>query len=211
MVSIQSQIISCLTFLNKATKAFPPTLTRALEQDFGRDPFLLLISCLLSLRARDTVTYPISKELFQRARTPEELLRIPQKDLEKLLYSLGFYKTKARRIKEVAQELISRFGGKVPRTQEELLSIKGVGRKTANLVLAAAFDIPAICVDTHVHRLANRWGWVKTKNTEQTEQELMKLVPKKYWNELNTSLVLWGQNACKPRSKSPCCTLCTVK
>ena len=195
MSPLQKRIISCIDLLKEATKDFPPTMTRSIINDYGKDPFLILISCLLSLRARDTMTYPISKKLFSLARTPQEILAIEQTDLEDLLHPLGFFRKKAHRIKQVSQELLDRFGGKVPDTQEELLSIKGVGRKTANLVLGAAFDVPAVCVDTHVHRLANKWGWVATKNEAETEKELMRLVPKKYWNSLNEYLVLWGQNA----------------
>ena len=209
-MTLQQRILRCLDILREATKDMPPTLTTALIQDYGRDPFIIFISCLLSLRARDTVTYPVSRKLFARARTPQELLDIPLSELEELLYPLGFYRKKAQTIRSASHELIKRFKGKVPDTEEELLSIKGVGRKTANLVLGFAFEIPAICVDTHVHRLANRLGWVQTTNPDDTERELKKLVPKKYWIELNTYLVLWGQNVCLPRPKCSQCVVCRL-
>ncbi len=160
---------------------------------YKNDPFLILISCLLSLRARDVVTLPISQKLFLKARTPQELLKIPIAELEKIVYPLGFYRQKARTLRSVSRDLIDRFGGKVPDNEQDLLSIKGVGRKTANLVLGVAYGVPAICVDTHVHRLANQLGLVTTKNPEQTEQALQKIIPKKDWIEFNRLLVMWGQ------------------
>ena len=208
MMPVQERIIASLKLLQEATKDLPPTLTMALIKDFGRDPYLILISCLLSLRARDTMTYPVSKKLFNLVKTPKEMVLVPLKDLEQLFYPLGFFRTKAMRVKEVSKDLLERFAGQVPRTQKELLSIKGIGRKTANLVLACAFDIPAICVDTHVHRIANRLGWVTTKTPDETERELMKIVPQNLWIELNTYLVQWGQNVCTPRS--PRCSSCVL-
>lgn len=150
-----------------------------LAQKYNHDPFVILISCLLSLRARDTVTLPIALELFSIARTPRELLQIPEKQLQKLLYPIGFYRQKTRLLRSVSKELIERFAGSVPSNEHDLLSLKGVGPKTANLVLGLAFQIPALCVDTHVHRLSNQLGLVTTKTPEQTERELKKIVPKK--------------------------------
>jgi endonuclease III len=203
-----TRIIQCIDLLKEATKGFRPTMTSSIIADYGRDPYLILISCLLSLRAKDTVTYPVSKQLFARAKSPQEMLAIPQAQLEELLYPLGFYRVKAQRVKEVSKELLDRFGGVVPHTEDELLSIKGIGRKTANLVLGAAFDIPALCVDTHVHRLANRLGWIRTKTAHETERELKRLLPQEYWNVVNTYLVLWGQNICVPIS--PLCSQCVL-
>ena len=208
MTPLQKRIIKCIELIKEATAGLRPTLTASLIKDFGRDPYIILISCLLSLRARDTMTYPVSKALFARAKTPQELLQIDQKELEELFYPLGFYRVKAQRVKEVSQELIKRFGGNVPQTEEELLTIKGIGRKTANLVLGAAFEKPAICVDTHVHRLANRLGWVETKTPAQTEVALKHVVPKEYWLQVNNYLVLWGQNICVPIS--PLCSRCVL-
>ncbi len=208
MSQLQKKIVQCLDLLREATKGMTPTLTQSLIKKYGRDPFIILISCLLSLRARDTMTLPVSLILFERARTPEELLKIPLNELEELLYPLGFYHKKAQVIRSASLELLTRFKGKVPHTEEELLSIKGVGHKTANLILGSAFEIPAICVDTHVHRLANRLGWVQTTHPDDTERELKRLVPQEYWIELNTCLVLWGQNVCVPLS--PKCSQCVL-
>ena len=175
---------------------------------FGQDQFLVLISCLLSLRAKDTVTLPICLRLFAQAKTPQELLKISQAQLQKLIYSVGFYRRKAAVLHAVSQQIIKEFNGKVPKTREELLSLPGVGRKTANLVLGEGFGIPAICVDTHVHRVSNRLGLVKTRTPEQTEAALEKILPKEYWIEWNQLLVMWGQNICVPIS--PYCSKCPV-
>ncbi len=208
MKSTTQNILTCLALLKKATKGMTQPMSVMLADQYGRDPFVILISCLLSLRAKDTVTYPVSLKLFKKVRTPQELLKVPLEELEELFYPLGFYRRKARIVKEVCRELIDRFDGKVPSTEEQLLSIKGVGRKTANLVLGMAFEQPAICVDTHVHRLANRLGWVKTTNPNQTERELQRLVPKEHWIDLNNYLVMWGQNVCVPIS--PFCSTCVL-
>jgi endonuclease-3 len=172
------------------------------------DAFKILISCLLSLRTQDKNTEKASKLLFKEASTPEEISRMPLKKLEKLIYSSGHYKKKARTLKHVSSELLSRFNGKVPETEQELLSIKGIGRKTANIVLAFAFCKDAIPVDTHCHRVPNRIGWLATKNPEQTEQELMKILPRKYWREFNAIIVLFGKEICQPIS--PWCSKCPI-
>lgn len=204
----QERIIKALVLLKEATKSMQKPMTALIIERYGRDPFLIFISCLLSLRARDPVTFKVSQKLFELARTPEELKEIPVALLEKLFYPLGFYRRKAHVVKEVSHELLNRFGGKVPHTIEDLLSIKGVGRKTANLVLAEAFQIPAICVDTHVHRVSNRLGWVQTTHPDETEQELKKIVPREEWINLNHVLVMWGQNVCVPLS--PWCSRCVL-
>lgn len=179
-----------------------------ISDEFGKNPFLILISCLLSLRAKDTTTLPICRILFKKAQTPEEILAIPLPKLEKIIYKTGFYKRKAKQLHLVSKEILERFGGVVPKTERELLSIKGVGIKTANLVLAEAYDIPAICVDTHVHRISNRLGIVKTKTPDATEKALKLVLPKKYWREWNRLLVMWGQNICVP--VSPFCSKCAI-
>lgn len=176
--------------------------------EYGRDPFLVLISCLLSLRAKDTMSLPVSRKLFEIAKTPHELLSVFVATLQRLIYPVGFYRKKAQLLHDVSNDIINRFGGKVPQTLDELLSIKGVGLKTANLVLGEAFGVPAICVDTHVHRISNRLGLVKTKTPEQTEAALKKIVPKKYWIEYNKLFVLWGQNVCL--SVGPLCLRCIL-
>lgn len=197
-----------LTILREKTKNFAHPAVDQIVSEFGHDPFLILISCLLSLRTRDVTSVKVSRLLFKRAKTPNEVLSIPQAELEKLLHPIGFFRVKARTIKSVSHELIERFNGLVPQTEQELLSIKGVGQKTAHAVLGYAFNIPAICVDTHVHQLANRLGWVKTKNANQTEKVLRTIIPEHNWIELNYLLVTWGQNICTP--VSPLCSRCAI-
>lgn len=170
--------------------------------------FKILISCLLSLRTQDKNTEKASKQLFYVADTPQEIATMNIKKLEKLIYSSGHYKKKARVLKSVSKEILERFDGKVPRTEKELLSIKGIGRKTANIVLAFAFCQPALPIDTHCHRIPNRLGWVKTKNPEQTEEALKKILPKRYWREFNRIMVLFGKEICQPIS--PWCSRCPV-
>jgi len=171
--------------------------------------FKILISCLLSLRARDENTEKVSKKLFKVATTPEQIVKIPTRKLEKLIYSSGHYKKKARTLKYVSNELIKKFNSKVPQTKEELLSIKGIGPKTANIVLAFAFGKTVIPVDVHVHVIANRLGWAKAKKPEDTEKQLEKNLPKKYWKELNAILVLFGKEICI--TISPKCSICPVE
>ncbi len=187
--------LKIIKILRKKTKNFPEPMSERIKDEYNNDPYLILISCLLSLRARDAVTYPISKKLFEVARTPQEMLAIPLRELERIIKPIGFYHNKAKTLKSVSKELIDRFHEKVPNTEDELLSIKGIGHKTAALVLSVAFGKPAICVDTHVHRLANQFGLVHTKTADQTEVALMELLPKKYWSEVNHLFVKWGQNA----------------
>ena len=173
-----------------------------------KSPFLVLISCLLSLRTRDETTLPASERLFARADSMQAMLKIPISEIQKLIYPVGFYKTKALRIHEICDDLIHRFNSKVPEDLDQLLTLKGVGRKTANLVLTEGFGKPGICVDTHVHRISNRLGYIKTKTPEETEFSLRKKLPKEYWIEYNALLVTWGQNVCKPIS--PICSKCPV-
>jgi len=173
------------------------------------DAFKILISCLLSLRAKDETTEKISKELFKIADTPEKLVKISTQKLEKIIFSTGHYRKKTRVLKEVSNELIKKFNSKVPKTREELISIKGVGPKTANIVLAFAFGEIVIPVDTHVHRVSNRLGFVKTKLAEKTEPELYKIIPKKYWLEYNAVFVQFGREICQPIS--PWCSKCSIK
>jgi len=180
----------------------------SIVEEFGKDPFLILIGCILSLRTKDSVSLPASQRLFQIARTPQSILQLPIKKIEKIIYPVGFYRQKAKSLHEVSKKIIEVFGGKVPSNEKDLLSLKGVGRKTANLVLGEGFGIPAICVDTHVHRIANRLGLVKTKRPDETEKKLKKILPKKYWIEFNTLMVQWGQNICVPIS--PFCSKCAI-
>lgn len=202
------QVETILAILEKAIRNMTPTMSSQIVKDYGRDPFLILISCLLSLRAKDLVTLKISRELFLIAKTPQGILDIPLDHLEKIIFKSGFYKKKAKNLRQVCEFLIKNFNSIVPDTREELLLIPGVGRKTANLVLAQGFGIPAICVDTHVHRISNRIGLVKTVSPEETEFELMKIVPRDKWIEINNLLVIWGQNICVPIS--PFCSKCPL-
>ncbi len=192
--SARAEAVKVLDILRKATKDVPDTMSVVVAQEYHKDPFLLLISCLLSLRAKDFKTLPIVRRLFFVAKTPQDFISMPLVDLEKFIYSIGFYRQKARTIKSVSKELVERFDGRVPNTFEQLRSIKGIGPKTANLVLGLAFDVPAICVDVHVHRLANMLGLIRTTNPIETEKALKAILPRKYWIESNQLLVKLGQN-----------------
>jgi len=183
------------------------TLNR-MRQEKSPNAFKILISCLLSLRAKDETTEKISKELFKTADTPQAILKLPTKKLEKIIFSTGHYHKKANALKSVSKELITRFNSKVPNTKEELLSIKHIGPKTANIVLNFAFNQPVLPIDTHCNRIPNRLGWVKTKTPEHTEKELEKILPKKYWYEFNGIFVLFGKTICVP--VSPKCSICPI-
>jgi len=170
--------------------------------------FKILIACLLSLRTRDETTEKISKQLFKIASTPKSIANLPTQQLEKIIFSTGHYYKKAQSLKHVSSELVNRFNSKVPNTKEELLSIKGIGPKTANIVLCFAYGQSVLPIDTHCHRIPNRLGWVKTKTPEKTEKALEKVLPKKYWNEFNGIFVLFGKTICQPIS--PWCSKCPV-
>lgn len=203
-----SSINEIIALLEQYTANMPPTLVENIKQIYGNDPFLILISCLLGLRATDTKTLEICLVLFNEARNPSQILELPISKLEHILKPIGFFKKKAILLHEVSNTILNNFQGVVPDQLDSLLSIKGVGRKTANLVLAQAFNVPAICVDTHVHRIVNRLGWIKTKTPEQTEKELVKIIPIRHWINLNQILVKWGQNICRP--VSPKCSICVL-
>ena len=173
------------------------------------DPFTTLISCLLSLRTKDATTRAASERLFRLARTPQRMVQLSPKTIERAIFPVGFYRTKARTILSVCRTLVDRYGGRVPDELDELLTIKGVGRKTANLVITLAFNKDGICVDTHVHRISNRWGYVKTKTPEQTEMALRSRLPRRYWRIYNDLLVTFGQNLCHPTS--PWCSRCPLE
>ena len=202
------RLLEIVEKLRKATAHMAEPAATSIVKGFGRNPFLILISCILSLRTKDTVSLPASQKLFQLAKTPGGMLGLPIEQIEQIIYPVGFYRNKAKHIHEICRDLIDRFGGEVPNNKEDLLSLKGVGQKTANLVLGEGFGIPAICVDTHVHKISNRLGLVKTKTPEQTEVALEKILPKKYWIEYNYLLVKWGQNICM--SVSPFCSKCAI-
>ena len=175
----------------------------------SQDPFQILIACVLSLRTKDQTTAVASQRLFALARNPTDMLKLPRRRLEQAIYPVGFYRTKATHIRLISKKILSEFHGQVPDTIEDLLTLKGVGRKTANLVVTVGFQKLGICVDVHVHRISNRWGYIKTKSPEQTEQVLRQKLPYRYWIPFNDWLVPFGQNLCTPIS--PYCSLCPVR
>lgn len=183
-----------------------PSVTKV---SWRKDPYLILVSCILSLRTQDKTTTAASLRLFRLADSPKKMLELSRMRIQKLIYPVGFYRNKARAILDLSRKIIRDYQGRVPNRLEDLLKFKGVGRKTANLVLGLGFGIPAICVDTHVHRISNRLGWAKTKDPRQTEEALQKIFAPKYWVGLNTSLVTSGQNICLPIS--PYCSRCSVQ
>jgi endonuclease III len=190
----------------KAPSWNPTALAVLAERE--RDPFQVLVACILSLRTQDTTTGPASERLFAAAATPAAMLKLPARRIERLIYPVGFYRTKARVILGICRDLLERFDGRVPDTIDELLTLNGVGRKTANLVVTMGFGKPGICVDTHVHRISNRWGYVKTRNPEETEMALRAKLPRRYWIGYNDLLVSFGQNICVPIS--PRCSTCPI-
>ncbi len=174
-----------------------------------KDPFRVLVTTVLSQRTRDENTLRASERLFSKYSTPEEIARADIEDIEKLIKPSGFYRVKARKVKEISKEILERFGGRVPESLEDLLSLPGVGRKTANCVIVYGFGKPAIPVDTHVHRISNRLGLVRTKTPEETEKELLRIVPKNLWIRLNELFVKFGQRICRP--VRPLCKSCPVR
>lgn len=176
--------------------------------DSFKDPYLVLIACILSLRTNDRTTYPATLRMLELAKTPQEMMGVNVEDLEKAIYPVGFYKNKAGQIIELSKLIVEKYDGKVPDSIDELCKFRGVGRKTANLVMTLGFGEPAICVDVHVHRIFNRLGYIKTKNPEETEFALRENLPIEYWIPINTLLVTHGQNVCKPIK--PMCGCCPV-
>ena len=180
-----------------------------ISEEQADEPFQILIATLLSARTQDATTHAASTRLFKRARTPRTLARVPVMEIERLIYPVSFYRNKARHVKACCEMLTERFGGRVPRTMDELVTLPGVGRKTANLVMILAFKSREnICVDTHVHRISNRLGWVRTKEPEETEQALYQAIAQRWWPLVNLYLVTWGQNVCRPIS--PRCGRCVI-
>lgn len=173
------------------------------------NPYLVLIACILSLRTNDKTTYPATLRMLELAKTPQEMMNISEGDLANAIYPVGFYKNKAKQIIELSKTIVEKLNGKVPDTIENLTKFNGVGRKTANLVLAKGFGIPAICVDVHVHRIFNRIGYVNTKTPDETEFALREKLPQKYWLDINTLMVTHGQNVCKPTK--PKCDKCPIR
>jgi endonuclease-3 len=201
------EIHDVIAILTRAVESWPtPAVTIVSQRE--RNPFKVLISCILSLRTKDQTTAVASERLFALAATPGSLAVLPVETIEQAIYPVGFYRNKAQQISEICRRLVVEYGGTVPDGIDELLTFKGVGRKTANLVVTLGFGKPGICVDTHVHRICNRWGYVTTKTPEQTEFVLRQKLPKEYWLTINDLLVAFGQNHCTP--VSPYCSSCAL-
>ena len=177
--------------------------------DSFNSPYLVLISCILSLRTNDRTTYPATLRMLELGKTPEEIAKADLEELEKAIFPVGFYKNKAKQIIELSKIIVEKYNGKTPDSIDELVKFNGVGRKTANLVIARGFNKPAICVDIHVHRIFNRLGYIKTKTPDESEIELRKKLPVKFWIDINTLLVTHGQNVCKPIK--PLCGICPIQ
>lgn len=199
-------IHSVIAALREAMPRYPQPLIDGMSGD--QSPFRILIATILSLRTKDTLTAVVAPRLFAVADTPIALLALTEERIAELIYPVGFYRTKARAIRAICESLIHEHGGQVPPDLDALLALPGVGRKTANLVLTAGFNLPGICVDTHVHRICNRWGYVTTRTPDSTELVLREQLPPEYWMEINGLLVTLGQNICHPTS--PRCSICPV-
>ncbi len=202
-----SQIHAVVKIIKKTIQQWKEPVLGIVARE-SHDPFQILIACLLSLRTKDQTTAEASHRLFTLADTPQQMSKLPLKKIEQAIYPVGFYKTKAKQIIAICKSLLENFEGSVPDTIDELITLKGVGRKTANLVITVGFSKPGICVDIHVHRISNRWGYLQTKTPEESEQALRKKLPKKYWIQFNDWLVPYGQNLCRP--VSPYCSQCPV-
>ncbi len=198
------EVIRCLK--KAAPKWDVPAVT--LEAETSRDPFRVLISTVLSLRTKDETTARASRRLFAIADNPRDMLKLGEKEIAEAIYPVGFYRTKAKNIREICGDLINKYGSGVPDDLDELLKLKGVGRKTANLVLTLGYNKQGICVDTHVHRISNRLGYIDTKTPHETEMALRKKLPREYWIDYNSLLVAFGQSLCRP--VSPMCSVCPV-
>lgn len=201
--------VRVLTKIGRAIQSMEEPAVEKISEATQEDPFPVLIATLLSAQTKDAVTAGASERLFRVADTPQTMVKLTIARIERLIYPVSFYRNKARHVKECCRQIIENFGGVVPDTMEGLLTLAGVGRKTANLVLILSHASKNnICVDTHVHRISNRLGWVKTRTPEETEHALYKVIPKKWWPDVNLYLVTWGQNVCKP--VYPRCRVCVV-
>lgn len=202
----EKEIGAVISVLKKEMKRYKdPALTQIARR---RDPFKVLISCILSLRTKDATTGKASERLYALADNPYAMLKLPPQRIAKAIYPVGFYRTKAKRIKGICRELVGRYGGRVPADFDALMKFKGVGRKTANIVMVYGFRKEGLPIDTHCHRIPNRLGWIKTKTPEKSEEALRKLLPKKYWHDFNGLFVTFGQNVCLPRN--PKCHACPI-
>jgi len=196
--------------LAKAIDGLDEPAVEKIARDQQEDPFQVLIATMLSAQTKDAVTAAASARLFRVARTPKTVAALTQARIRQLIYPVSFYRNKAMHVKETCRQLVERYAGRVPSTMEELLTLPGVGRKTANLTLILAHRSPDnICVDTHVHRISNRLGWVKTKTPEETEHALYKATERRWWPLINLYLVTWGQNVCRP--VYPLCPQCVLR
>jgi len=202
------EIHSAIRILRRQVPKWKTPIVTLMAETY-ESPFRVLISCILSLRTQDATTAKASHRLFAVADSAPAMVRLSAKKIEKLIYPVGFYKTKAKNILDICRTLIDTYGGRVPDEIDELLKLKGVGRKTANLVVTLGYNKPGICVDTHVHRISNRWGYVATKTPEKTEFALREKLPRQYWIEYNDLLVSFGQQLCRPIS--PLCSQCPVR
>ena len=208
MVTKKFPIDKAIRILTGWMKQFQLPIVSEYAQKGDRSPFKVLIATILSLRTKDDTTAKASRKLFAAADTPQKILQLSPAKIEKLIYPVGFYRVKAKTLHGVCRTLIDKHGGKVPSDMDDLLAMKGVGRKTANLVVTIGYNLPGICVDTHVHRISNRWGYVKTKTPDSTEMELRKILPKRHWIQYNDFLVTFGQNVCLPIG--PRCSNCRL-
>jgi endonuclease-3 len=204
-----SNIEPVLTALRRAIRGLEEPAVEKISADTREDPFRVLVATMLSAQTQDAVTHAASLRLFRVARTPASIAALPASRIERLIYPVSFYRNKARHLRAACRQILDRFAGRVPDRMEELLTLPGVGRKTANLVLILSHaSKDNICVDTHVHRIANRLGWVRTKTPDQTELALYRVVPRRWWPSVNLYLVTWGQNVCRP--VYPRCGACVV-
>ena len=204
-----AKIDRVLKLLGRAIRGIDDLAVEKISEESREDPFRVLIATMLSAQTKDAVTHAASTRLFRVARTPRTMAALSTARIETLIYPVSFYRTKAKHVRAACRQILERFGGRVPGTMEALLTLPGVGRKTANLVLILSHGSrDNICVDTHVHRIANRLGWVKTRTPEQTEHALYRAVARRWWPDVNLYLVTWGQNVCKP--VYPRCTACVA-
>jgi endonuclease-3 len=204
----EREIHSAIRILRREVPKWETPVVTLMAETY-ESPFRVLISCILSLRTQDATTAKASHRLFAIADSPQAMVKLSAKKIAELIYPVGFYKTKALNILEMCQTIIDQYHGRVPDEIDELLKFKGVGRKTANLVVTLGYNKPGICVDTHVHRISNRWGYIKTATPEKTEIALRTKLPKRYWIEYNNLLVNFGQHLCRPIS--PLCSACPIK
>jgi len=204
----QDQITAALRIVKREIRQWDEPVLGVVARESNRDPFRILMSCLLSLRTKDKTTREASARLFALAHQPATMMTLPLQKIERAIYPVGFYRMKAKSVHAICRRLLDVYGGTVPDSIEELVTLSGVGRKTANLVVTVGYGKPGICVDIHVHRISNRWGYVRTKTPEETEQALRRKLPTPHWITFNDLLVPYGQNLCQP--VSPYCSTCKL-